>query len=95
MIYENGDVFQGEFEKGAKHGSGSLTLAKKKPEDASGQAESEESKQTSVDKVMKEQVAGDNEGVYIGEFYEDQMHGNGTFTFSDSSEYIGRFKNGQ
>ena len=33
-------------------------------------------------------------GVYIGEFKEDEMHGNGTFTFTDGSEYIGRFANG-
>ena len=33
-------------------------------------------------------------GLYVGEFQNDEMHGNGTFTFSDGSEYIGEFENG-
>ena len=30
----------------------------------------------------------------MGDFVDDQMHGNGTFTFPDGSEFIGRFANG-
>ena len=33
-------------------------------------------------------------GVYIGEFNNDEMHGNGTFMFNDGSEYTGEFEYG-
>lgn len=32
-----------------------------------------------------------SEGVYTGGFFDNQMHGNGTFTYSDNEVYIGEF----
>jgi hypothetical protein len=34
-------------------------------------------------------------GKYLGDFVNDQMHGNGQFKFSDGSEYVGEFKDGE
>ena len=42
----------------------------------------------------EEDEVKENMGVYVGEFQNDEMHGNGTFTFPDGSEYIGEFENG-
>ncbi len=39
------------------------------------------------------QLANDG-GVYIGDFENDEMHGNGCFTMPDGGEYIGEFRNG-
>lgn len=33
-------------------------------------------------------------GQYLGDFKDDQMNGNGQFTFADGSEYLGEFKDG-
>lgn len=33
-------------------------------------------------------------GEYSGDFANDHMHGNGTFTFPDGSSYVGRFHEG-
>lgn len=63
MIYENGDVFTGQFVDGMKSGQGSLVLASGK-------------------------------GTYVGEFEDDEMHGNGCFTMEDGSEYFGEFRDG-
>ena len=36
----------------------------------------------------------ENLGIYVGEFENDEMHGNGSFSFPNGSEYIGEFENG-
>ena len=36
-------------------------------------------------------MAAVNGGVYVGDFFDDEMHGDGRFAFPDGTEYIGRF----
>jgi len=42
--------------------------------------------------VVKETVNGD---VYVGEIVSGQLHGQGTYTFSDGRKYVGEWKNGK
>ena len=35
-----------------------------------------------------------DKGMYIGDFQEDEMHGNGCFQFGDGSEFVGEFYKG-
>lgn len=37
----------------------------------------------------------DNGGTYLGQFFNDEMHGNGVFTMPDGGQYIGEFEHGQ
>jgi hypothetical protein len=39
-------------------------------------------------------VLANNKGTYVGEFENDEMHGNGCFTMEDGSEYFGEFVDG-
>ena len=34
-----------------------------------------------------------DDGIYVGEWRDDNMNGQGTFTWSDGSKYVGAYKN--
>ena len=81
----NGDVFEGRFENGLLNGKGIFLNSKKRKYigDVETMRRSGKGKLTT------------NNIIYEGEFYKDQIHGNGKIKFSkDGTEYIGSFKEG-
>ena len=92
MKYANGDVYCGEFEEGAKHGAGILTLAPTK--EVEKKLEGSQSKVEGGGEQEEEKTLAEHGGEFCGDFENDQMHGDGTFNFPDGSVYTGQFKDG-
>ncbi len=44
-----------------------------------------------TDKELLLSADGDK---YVGEFYDDKFHGQGTYTYTNGNKYIGEFMNG-
>ena len=66
MIWNNGDVFQGNFVCGQRQGNGTLHFASPSPKVADG-------------------------GEYVGEWYQDEMHGKGTRRYPNGDVYMGDY----
>ena len=44
---------------------------------------------------MAKELTMANGDKYVGEFKNDMIQGQGTFTFADGEKYVGEFKDGQ
>jgi len=99
MTFKSGDVYSGEFKDSMFDGSGKMIYANGDEFSGEFKAGAKHGSGQLVLAIKDSEAAGGdaedrNMGIYIGEFFEDEMHGNGTFTFKDGSEYIGRFQKG-
>lgn len=94
LIYANGDEYAGEFANGQKHGAGQLTIGQKGSFNSTDQAVAEGMQSAAQAASLAQGDLTEMKGTYLGDFVEDQMHGNGTFIFPGGSEFIGRFAHG-
>lgn len=83
-VWNNGDIYEGEFENDLMHGTGKLSIV---------------GKGTYEGKFVKGKKSGIgtytfvNGDVYIGEWLDDKMNGEGTYTFANGDKYSGNFSN--
>ena len=86
LVWQNGDVYEGEFELGNRHGSGSYRWS--------------DGRQYTGDFVQnvregQGRLLYKNSDFYEGGFYQGQRHGNGRFMFANGSMYEGNWAAGK
>lgn len=85
-ISNNGDVYEGEFKSGFKHGQGTLTYSN---------GDKYVGEFINNMRYGKGTMYFANKSKYVGQFKQNVMDGNGTYYYSDGSTYDGQFVNGK
>jgi len=86
MIYPNGQVYEGKFKDGQKHGKGKESYPWGRVYDGDFENGSASG---------KGRLSYKSGRVYVGEFKHGLENGKGTLTLADKSVYVGEFKHGK
>ena len=84
--YDNGNIYECDFQNGKKHGEGTATKANgDKYEGAFADSKRHGSGTYTY-------ANGDK---YVGNYVEDKMHGSGAYKFANGDEHVGDFEHGK
>ena len=84
-VYKNGDIYEGEFRDGKRHGRGVYRFAN---------GDTYEGEYRNGKRCGYGRFSFANGDVYEGEFWENRYHGHGTFRFANGEVIEGEWANG-
>ncbi|CAF1218516.1 unnamed protein product [Rotaria sordida] len=91
FIWTNGDQYEGQYQNGQRHGKGLYTYAN----GDKYMGDWFEDKKSGQGIFIWGPTSDWTNNKYEGEFHNDQMHGQGTYSFANGDTYIGGWVNNQ
>lgn len=99
MLFPNGDYYEGSWNKGKKHGNGHITYSNNNSHQTSNLIKHDQrirTMNTSFDGIWKNNCGSiGSKIIYIGQFKNNQRHGQGILKYPNGDVYDGTWKNNQ